>query len=68
MTHLMRNPGSALPRATGAEQETDLRVNFHFQAYPTCSELQSIRLQRRCGLSRRQSRLVAALFFGEGCR
>ena len=65
MTRSKRNPGSALQRATGEEREIDLRDNFRSRAYASCSELQSRHLQKRCGLSQRQSLLIAALFFGE---
>lgn len=65
MTRQKRNPGSALHRATGVKRETDLQCNFQLGAYLTCTDLQSRYLQRRCGLSRHRSDLIAALHFGE---
>lgn len=58
-------PDGALQRTTGAEEETDMSIDFQSQIYATCGELQSRHLQKRCGLSPRHSRLIAGLCFGE---
>ena len=58
-------PDGALQRTTGANEETDMSIDFQSQIYATCGELQSRHLQKRCGLSPRHSRLIAGLCFGE---
>lgn len=61
----MKCPDGALQRTTGAEEETDMSIDFQHQLYATCGELQSRHLPKRCGLSPRHSRLIAGLCFGE---
>ena len=58
-------PDGVRQHTPGAEEETDMSVNFQYQLYATCGELQSRHLQNRCGLSPRHSRLIAGLCFGE---
>ena len=58
-------PDGALQRTTGANEETDMSIDFQHHLYATCSELESRHLQKRCGLSPRHSRLIAGLCFGE---
>ena len=65
MSPRMKSPNGALQHTAGANEETDLQANFQPQLYATCGELQSRHLQKRCGLSPRRSRLIAALCFGE---
>lgn len=60
-----KHPGSALPRATGDERESQMRFNFQDTAYATGTDLQRRYLMRRYGLRPRQAGLIAGLLFGE---
>lgn len=59
-------PDSALARTAGADEDIQMSRNSLPTLYATSCELQTRHLQRRCGPSRRHSRLIAALHFGEG--
>ena len=62
------NPGRALQRTTGAEEEIQMQANSQCQIYATCRDLQTRHVSRRCGLNARRAMLIAALCFGEGGR
>lgn len=66
MTHSEKSRGPVVPDAGRYESKTGRTAMVRAGAYATCGELQSRHLQRRCGLSRDRSRLIAGLFFGEG--
>jgi len=68
MRTVRKCPGSALQRATGAEEEILMQRNSQTQIYATCGELQTRFVRGRCGVSHQRARLIASLFFGEGAR
>ena len=59
------NPGSALPRATGAKREIEMDRNSHLEIYATCTDLQRRHVMQRCGLGAHRAGLIASFVFRE---
>ena len=65
MTAKIRNPGSALQRATGVRLELQAEPAFHLGHYSNHREIQVRRLVRIYGISGHRASLMASLVFGE---